>query len=509
MHKTSSPTKTAENKQPSEHCIFTKKITNQYISNMPNNDSESNHIGHTTGIQEGVSNYADNVVFRASRGHGFAAEKANHLKDKLAGKDAQLVGGNNLKNGADRLVDGQKIQTKYCSSGAKCIAETFENGKFRYLDNAGKPMQIEVPRDMHESAVQAMSERIKKGQIPGVTDPARAGDIVRKGHFTYQQVKNIAKAGTVEGLTYDAVNGIKLAGTAMGVTALLTFSINVWRGNSKSDALDAACFSGICVGGLAWVASILAAQIGRTGIENSMRIGTDWCVKQINTEVVDALANAFRSGENIYGAAAANHVSKLLRGQIAITVITTSILSVDDFIALFSREISGTQAFKNVCKTVAGVGGGSLGAWGGGAIGTLVGGPGAGTFVGSALGATAGGFVGGAFSGALLDSVIDDDAVAIGSLMERTFGQLAEEYLLSEDEANSAIQDFRVLNIERTIKSIHASDNRIEYTYKLMQPFFERVAVNRPPTFRPITKKISTATEKILNQLSEFNTNFN
>ena len=93
--------------------------------------------------------------------------------------------------------------------------------------------------------------------------------------------------------------------------------------------------------------------------------------------------------------------------------------------------------------------------------------------------------------------------------MERTFGQLAEEYLLSEDEANSAIQDFRVLNIERTIKSIHASDNRIEYTYKLMQPFFERVAVNRPPTFRPITKKISTATEKILNQLSEFNTNFN
>ena len=38
-----------------------------------------------------------------------------------------------------------------------------------------------------------------------------AKNIVKKGHFTYEQAKNIAKAGTVESITYDAVNGAIIA----------------------------------------------------------------------------------------------------------------------------------------------------------------------------------------------------------------------------------------------------------------------------------------------------------
>lgn len=56
----------------------------------------------------------------------------------------------------------------------------------------GKPMQIEVPSDKFDAAVQAMEEKIREGKIPGVTDPNEAKNIVRKGHFTYQQAKNIA-----------------------------------------------------------------------------------------------------------------------------------------------------------------------------------------------------------------------------------------------------------------------------------------------------------------------------
>ena len=55
-----------------------------------------------------------------------------------------------------------------------------------------------------------MQNRIDKGQIKGVTN---AEDIIRKGHFTYEQAKNLAKAGTIESLTYDAVNGIVYSGT--------------------------------------------------------------------------------------------------------------------------------------------------------------------------------------------------------------------------------------------------------------------------------------------------------
>lgn len=466
------------------------------------------NTGRAAGMQGSAANYADNVPFGAARGHGFAAEKANHLYDVVTGKDAKIVGGDNAKNGADRLVDGQLIQTKYCASGSKCIAETIdENGVFRYMDGAGKPMQIEVPSDMYDAAVQAMEERIKRGQIPGVTDPETAKEIVRKGRFTYEQARNVAKAGTVESLTYDAVNGIKLAGTAMGLTALLSYATNVWQGKSKSDALDAACFDGICVGGITWIASILTAQVGRTGVEGTLRVGTDWVVKQMNSKVVNALANAFRTGNNIYGASAANHVSKTLRGHVAVTIIVTTVLSVDDFIALFSREISGKQAFKNICKTTSGVAGGAGGMWAGAAAGAKIGALGGAP--GIAISSTVGGIIGGVAGSigaskavsAGLDATIDDDSVDIGKLMERTFGQLAHDYLLSQAEADAAVAAFSVLNMEKTVCAIYAAESRDEYTHALIQPFVERVVNNRPPVFRPSKKKLAAAAEKVLMQI--------
>ena len=109
-------------------------------------------------------------MFNTPRGHGFAAENANHLADILSGKDAKLVGAETdatnhiIKNGADRIVNGVNIQTKYCSSGSKCISECFENGKFRYLNMDGTPMQIEVPSDKYDDAVRALQDRIKKGE---------------------------------------------------------------------------------------------------------------------------------------------------------------------------------------------------------------------------------------------------------------------------------------------------------------------------------------------------------
>jgi hypothetical protein len=216
-------------------------------------------VGIGAGVAANAQIYSDNVILNAERGHGFAAEKANHLKDVLTGKNATIIGGDNAKDGADRLVDGVNIQTKYCSSGSKCIQECFEDGRFRYFNADGSPMQIEVPSDHYEAAVQAMESRIKRGEVAGITDPAKASEIVRQGGFTYQQARNIAKFGTIESVTYDAVNGIKVAGTAMGLTAIITFAYSIWRGEDVDVALEQACWSGLKVGGVTWVSSIMMA----------------------------------------------------------------------------------------------------------------------------------------------------------------------------------------------------------------------------------------------------------
>lgn len=98
-------------------------------------------------------------------------------------------------------------------------------------------MQIEIPSDKYESAVKAMENRIRKGEVPNVSNPEEAKNIVRQGKFFYEQVKNIAKAGTVESITYDAVNGTIIAAGSFGITSALSFATSIWNGEDMEIAL--------------------------------------------------------------------------------------------------------------------------------------------------------------------------------------------------------------------------------------------------------------------------------
>ncbi|EKT4487713.1 hypothetical protein [Shewanella algae] len=466
-------------------------------------------IGTASGAIDSAENYADNVVLGASRGHGFAAEKANHLNDVFSGKDAKIIGGDNAKNGADRLVDGVNIQTKYCKTGSKCISECFENGEFRYVNSDGSPMQIEVPSDKYDSAVQAMENRIKNGQVPGVSDPEMAKDIVRKGAFTYEQVRNIAKFGTIESLTYDAVNGIRLAGTAMGISAAVSFAVALWSGEDWEEALEGACYTGLKVGGVAWVSSVITAQLGRTGIEQSLRGATDWVVQQMGPKAASWIANGLRSGNSIYGAAAMNHVSKLLRGNIVTGVVTTLVISSVDFVRLFQGKVSGAQLFKNVATTASGVAGGTggwmAGAAGGAAIGSAIPviGTAAGGIIGGLLGAFAGGTAASKVATTILDEFIEDDAKEMLSIVEKVFGDLAFNYLLSEEEAKEAIDEFKSGDIPDFLRDMYASDSRVSFAERKLEPIIIEIAKNRKVISLPTEKEILKKAGEVIDSLAE------
>ena len=205
------------------------------------------------------------------------------------------MGDSNIKNGADRIVNGVQIQSKYCNTGSKCIAECFENGKMRYtIDNGTKPMQIEVPSDKYQDAVKAMENRIKNGQVPGVTDPNEAKNIVRKGHFSYNQVKNIAKAGTIESISYDSVNGIIISSSAFGVSAAVTFATSIWSGEEFDTAIKLATYSGLKVGGTAFITSVLASQLSKAGLNSALVASSEVIVGMMGPKASAILINAFR-----------------------------------------------------------------------------------------------------------------------------------------------------------------------------------------------------------------------
>lgn len=460
--------------------------------------------------------------FNTPRGHGFAAEYANHLHDKVKHGDffgnekVKLVGdeidpktGRIVKNGADRIVDGINIQTKYCASGSKCISECFENGVLKYKNPDGTPMQIEVPSDMYDSAVKAMENRIKNGEVPGVSDPTKARDIVKRGSFTYQQAKNIARFGTVESITFDAVNGAIIATNAMGISATLTFATSIWNGEDFDIALKNAAYAGLRVGGTTFLTAVLASQLSKAGLNSALVGSSEAIVSLMGPKASAMLVNAFRSGGNIYGAAAMKSAAKMLRGNVITGAVSVVVLSSFDVANIFRGRISGAQLFKNVANTASTVAGGTAGwvagAAGGAAVGSAI--PIVGTAIGGVVGGILGSFAGGAaagkVSGVVLDGFIEDDANKMVEKIEEVFIQLAEEYLLTKKEAEKIVDNLKDILTGKVLKDMFASSQRIDFARNLIEPLIEEEVKNREKIKIPTNVDMSKGLRIALEELSD------
>lgn len=461
---------------------------------------------------------SDKIV--TPRGHGFAAEQANHLYDKIANVDffgqnkVQLVGeetdpntGKIKKNGADRVVNGTNIQTKYCKTGSKCISECFENGKFRYYNSDGTPMQIEVPSDKYDAAIKAMENRIKNGEVHGVTDPNDAKKIIRKGHFTYEQAKNIAKAGTVESITFDAVNGTIIATSAFGISTALSFATSIWNGEEFDVAIKNATYTGLKVGGTTFITAVLASQLSKAGLNSALVGSSEAIVSIMGPKVSAMLVNAFRSGSNIYGAAAMKSLAKMLRGNAITGAVSVVVLSSTDVINIFRGRVSGKQLFKNVANTATTVAGGTAGWVGGTAVGATVGSavPVIGTTIGGFVGGLIGSFATGAasskVSNAVLDTFIEDDAEEMVQIIENLFEILAADFLLNQKEAEAVVDALEKELSGGTLKDMFASSDREAFAKKMLITHIDDEVKKRKKIIIPSDDEMRKSLKGVLEEI--------
>ena len=386
---------------------------------------------------------ANFAAVNTKTGHGEMAEEALTLIDKLSGKNAEVVGRTNEKNGADRLVDGVEIQTKYCSSGSKSINSCFdkETGTYRYYTKNGDPMVVEVPKDQYETALQEFKNKIKEGKIPGVTDENEASKYVKKGKLTYKQAKNLCKAGTIESLTYDAVTGAINCSFALGITFLTTFVLSYAQSGDRKEAFDEAFAAGIQVFGLSFLSHMLTQQVARTTLTNRLISSSEYIVNKLGYKAVQTIVNAIRamSGKSaISGAAAMKQLAKILRSNVVTSAITFVAFSIPDTYNMFSKKISKAQYTKNMLSlagTMATAAGGTAAtslaaAKIGGAIGTTIT-PGVGTAIGIG-GGLVGGFIGGTIIKVAGDAIKEDDSVIVSRLFNAVIVNLVFEYMLNE-----------------------------------------------------------------------------
>lgn len=433
--------------------------------------------------------------FNGRQGHGYAAEQGNNLYDTINGRNAEILGDDNAKNGPDRIVDGQLIQTKYCQNPNASVNSGFKNGKYRYLDSNGNPMQLEVPSDQYDEAIRIMEEKIRKGQVPGCKNPKDASKIIRKGNITLKQAINIAKAGTVESIVFDAAHGAVIGLSAAGISSTIILARALWNGEDLDTALDIAMYSGIQAGGIAFVTSVVSSQITKTGVSNLLIKPSNELVKLLPSTVRKQLLAAIRDGAPIYGAAASKNLAKLLRGNFITQVVTVLVLSSNDIFHYAQGKISGKQLFKEVTTLVSGL-------IGGGVVGVLLAplGP-VGVIIGSIIGT-------GLSSEAmrrLLNQFIEDDAVKLIEIVNRRLTILANDYLLSKYELDLVVEVLRGCLVYSKLLEMYASEDRIRFADELIEKCIQSIIVWRTRVRIPgqiiLTKGISRVLDKLENNM--------
>lgn len=431
-------------------------------------------------------------------GHGFVAEDANTFADKLVGKQAEVVGITNECNGADRISNGVCIQCKYYQTAAETISSAFDTatGKYRYNGQV-----LEVPKDQYEACLKIMRDRITKGQVSGITDPSEAPQIVKEGNVTYTQAKNIARAGNVDSLTYDAKTQSVTSAYVASISFLVRFAQNCRNGDSPANSAKGAFSEAFATGTTSLVTGLVGAQVLRTKAAAIGAVAVRKGVKAISTSgigrgFVNRIA-AGSLGKAVYGGAAINHVSKLVRSNVVTGTVATIVTSTPDFYrALISHSISWQQLAKNVFANVGGVAGGVVGWMGGAAAGAAIGsivpvvGTAAGGVIGGIIGSLGGGCGGSAVAKFAADKVVDDDAKRLNSLLEEVVATLASEYLLTEKEVEALGLRLGKVITPKWLRSVYkagrtSAGGAANFMREELEPHFEKIAAHRAPVTLP------------------------
>jgi hypothetical protein len=472
-----------------------------------NNDSDEETIG-TIGGYLYLSTYASGKLTDEARfykningGHGFVAENANNLIDVLKGKNAKVVGGDNVENGADRIIQKRngaiiQIQDKYYSTALESVNAAFDENGYRYLTSDNSPMLLEVPKDQYDDAVKAFAKKIEEGKVPGVSDPKEASNIVKKGNITYEQARNLTKAGNIDSLIYDAANGAIISATVMGITFAIDFAISILNGNSIDESLKSASLASLKTGALTEIIYVLSSQLAKTTASTIFTPAASSLANVLGPSLQETIVSLFgKEGSKVTKDAVTNALSN----QLLIQAVTFVVMSVPDVVDCFSGRISAKQLAINLATLIGGMAGTTVGAIAGGALGNLIV-PGVGTTIGEIAGGAVGGVLGSWGTSTLLTTVFQTDAENMYDIITEEFQKCAENYMITQDEADDIIDKLQAKLETDTLKDMFQSDDRNQFADNLLIPLFEEKIAQRDKIEIPSENE---ARNSLIEQLSE------
>lgn len=379
---------------------------------------------------------------RGKQGHGYAAEYGNNTIDRFLGRSvvnaAQNLdsSGRQVKDGADRIVNGVPIQTKYYEDPSAFIAKVVVDGKLRYMQD-GKLMQLEVPKDKYESHVEAFQGKIDRGEIAEIAPGSDAKDYICKGHLTYDQSYMVRQALTVQGAVIDAMNAYNLGKDAAVANFIVHFAMETWNGKSVEEAFRASLQAGGRELRHSVLVNVAVQQLSRDSFANLFVrnfvngekagfVGIDNPIYKL----ADSMAEKVQAS-----ALAESEIGKCLgldkvdAYQVISTTVVVCVSYGPDVIKALEGRISGKQMFKNCVVTTASLGVGKFAVWAASKyLGVATGG------VGSAIVSIIGGMFGGYAAKRMMDNYIQDDSERMFIVLKKEFLDVTMQVNLSQEE---------------------------------------------------------------------------
>jgi hypothetical protein len=399
------------------------------------------------------------------------------MVDGLQGKKiVPYSGGDNAKGGADRIVNGQGIQTKYCQTAGKSVGAAFrDENSYGYFDESGNPMPVEVPKDQYAKALKIMEARIKSHKIdnidkvPGETDADKAKNLVVKGHATYDQSKAMTKFGTFESIKFDIMDGSIIALKAGGISFCISATMAYINTKNPKEALRIAVIAGGKIATKSLVVFVGVQQIHRIAVVKTL----------IDKVDISALPrNMSKFIQKGYGVTTKGAADRVLKGTIVSSVVVIAVTTGPDLLRMVRGRISGAQFVKNVAVATSGVAGGVVGSVVGGALLAPLG-P-----IGSFIGKTAGGVLGGIVASQLTNKIakkfMEDDRDIMMRIVKSQIEYLAKAFMLSGDEMNNLNNNLANIVTNGNLERIFASENRKSFSNFLIKPVVVSIVKQRP-----------------------------
>ncbi|CTS72662.1 membrane protein%2C yeeR [Escherichia coli] len=380
------------------------------------------------------------------QGHGFAAERGNHIVDRVRLKNARILGDNNARNGADRLVSGTEIQTKYCSTAARSVGAAFDgqNGQYRYMGNNG-PMQLEVPRDQYAGAVETMRNKIREGKVPGVTDPAEA-------------------------VTYDIAEGSVVSLAAGGISFALTASVFWLSTGDRDAALQTAAVQAGKTFTRTLAVYVTTQQLHRLSVVQGMLKHIDFSTASPTVRL------ALQKGT---GAGNISALNKVMKGTLVTSLALVAVTTGPDMIKMLRGRISGTQFIRNLAVASSGVAGGAVGSVAGGILFSPLGPFGA--LTGRVVGGVLGGMIASAVSGKIAGALVEEDRVKILAMIQEQVTWLAGSFLLTGHEIENLNENLARVIDQNALEIIFAAGiQQRAATNMLIKPLVVSIIRQRP-----------------------------